>query len=543
MSKVEICALFLILWCAFVFTYGTSSGVNINWGAACATDGTLQDENQRNLKGVTPFDSAGCGHHVYDLVYLVWDVDIDGIEGFDCERQLDGDSIIDSCFIGYGTFCNTPPCSAGGFSKNFTWTVDGTYDSLYVIALNDTTRDWATYYGTSEQHWPEIWVVHKDSVNKTINCTEANSWYTNTQFHGAAEFNGTSIASNTEPGAKKVGMERIAAKVDLGTAVWTSIRVDNGPSGGCTNDSTDIDSVKIYKEITGSGFNPDDDSLIGEAEWGPGPPDGGKATVTFFNPETLTTDSSFYYIAFDISSGADRSHCVTACVQDSTYMGIDAPDCRDGNFPFCSSDAGLPVEISRFEAFPGDRLIILEWTTQAEIDNKGFYIYRAISLDGDFSRVNEELIPGAGNSYMPIDYEYTDEGLNNGTTYFYKLLSVTYGNQLSTYENVVSAVPAKERWRSAAQTGLYGCSPNPFVGSTQISYRLAAGGTSKVSLQVYDISGRVIRTLVDAQLQPGDHLISWDGLDENGRATPSGLYFCRLKGGNTRSIMKLVRVN
>ncbi|TET46713.1 hypothetical protein E3J62_03685 [candidate division TA06 bacterium] len=544
MPKKEVYTFLVVFWCILVLTYGTSSGVSVNWAGVCGSSKYLQDENDRNLKGVW-FDFSSCGHTVYDLVYLVWDQDMDGIEEFDCDRQLDGDSIADSIFIGQGVFCNTPPCSSGGFSTNFTWGGEGDLDTFYVIALNDTTRAWATYYGTSAQHSPSLWEVDNTQEAATIICNANSTWKTDTEFPDSATFTGTSIAGNAEPGDRKVGMAKIAAVIGTETAIWNSIKVDNGPSAGCTNDDEDIDSVKIYREVSGAGFDPSDDLLIGEAEWGPGPPDGGTATVTFFDPETLTTTSVDYYIAFDIEASAVRSHCAAACIQNDTYFGISAPDCIDGNFPFCSGDAGLPVEISRFEAFAGDRMVTLEWTTQTEIDNRGFHIYRALSEDGVFSRVNQEMIPGAGNSSLPIDYEYIDRGLNNGTEYFYKLVSVTYGNDLSYYENVVSAMPRKEHWgRSADQTGLYGCSPNPFISSAQISFQLRDEAvSSSVSLQVYDVSGRLVRTLAQGHFDSGAHMVPWDGLDEGGKPVPSALYFCRLRTDEVISIMKVVKVD
>lgn len=543
LSRKEKCALLIVFLCSLVLTHGISSGVSINWSGACGSGRYLQDENLRNLKGVW-FDFSSCGHTVYDLVYLVWDQDMDGIEDFDCNRQLAGDSIADSVFIGQGVFCNSPACSSGGFSTNFSWAGAGSLDTFYVIALNDTTRAWATYYGKSSQHSPSVWEVDNTLPSATIICNANSNWYTDTEFPDSATFTGTSIGGGAEPGDRKVGIAQIAAVIGTGTAIWNSIKVDNGPSVGCTNDSLDIDSVKIYKEIAGAGFDPGQDSLIGEAEWGPGPPDGGTATVTFFNPDTLTTTSADYYIAFDIASGAPRTNCVAACIQNDTYYGVSAPDCIDGNYPFCSSDVGLPVEISRFEAFAGDRMVTLEWTTQTEIDNRGFHIYRALSEDGDFSRVNEDIIPGAGNSYLPIEYEYVDDGLNNGTEYFYKLVSVSYGNHLSYHENVVSAMPRREHWgRLAGQTGLYGCSPNPFITSAQISFHLRDEAVSKVSLQIYDVSGRLVRTLAQGHFDSGTHMVEWDGLDEGGKPVPSSLYFCRLRTDEAVSIIKVVRVD
>jgi len=70
--------------------------------------------------------------------------------------------------------------------------------------------------------------------------------------------------------------------------------------------------------------------------------------------------------------------------------------------------------------------------------------------------------------------------------------------------------------------------PNPFNPATTISFNLAAPGP--VRLSVYDISGRLVRTLVDdGEATAGDHETVWNGLDQSGRAVAAGVYFYNLK--------------
>jgi len=69
--------------------------------------------------------------------------------------------------------------------------------------------------------------------------------------------------------------------------------------------------------------------------------------------------------------------------------------------------------------------------------------------------------------------------------------------------------------------------PNPFNPSTTISYYLPKSG--KVTLDIYNILGRKIRTLVEKTLKSGYHTTRWDGIDSEGRPVASGIYFYRLK--------------
>jgi len=70
-------------------------------------------------------------------------------------------------------------------------------------------------------------------------------------------------------------------------------------------------------------------------------------------------------------------------------------------------------------------------------------------------------------------------------------------------------------------------SPNPFRGSTLISYSLA--GWSPVHLVIEDVSGRRVRLLDASYHAAGSHAVRWNGLDDQGRAAPPGVYFYRLE--------------
>jgi hypothetical protein len=82
--------------------------------------------------------------------------------------------------------------------------------------------------------------------------------------------------------------------------------------------------------------------------------------------------------------------------------------------------------------------------------------------------------------------------------------------------------------------------PNPFRAGTAIEFSLPSAGP--VSVDIYDLQGRLIRTIRDPFLPAGSHRLSWDGLDEFGEATPSGVYFAQVKGENRALAAKLVRV-
>ncbi len=79
------------------------------------------------------------------------------------------------------------------------------------------------------------------------------------------------------------------------------------------------------------------------------------------------------------------------------------------------------------------------------------------------------------------------------------------------------------------ETRLMSASPNPFNPATTIAFELAAPG--QVSITVYDVSGRMIRSLVDGHLPAGMHEVTWNGRDRSGATVASGVYFYRLMAG------------
>jgi flagellar hook assembly protein FlgD len=73
--------------------------------------------------------------------------------------------------------------------------------------------------------------------------------------------------------------------------------------------------------------------------------------------------------------------------------------------------------------------------------------------------------------------------------------------------------------------------PHPFNPRTTVTFALERAG--HVELAVYDVAGRLVRTLVSGSREAGEHRAVWDGRDEQGRAAPSGAYLCRVRAGGS----------
>ena len=80
--------------------------------------------------------------------------------------------------------------------------------------------------------------------------------------------------------------------------------------------------------------------------------------------------------------------------------------------------------------------------------------------------------------------------------------------------------------------------PNPFNPSTTLSYELPS--RSDVTLSVFDVSGRLIRTLRQAEQPAGAYRVQWDGLDASGNPVGTGVYFCHLIAGDFEQTIKML---
>jgi hypothetical protein len=82
--------------------------------------------------------------------------------------------------------------------------------------------------------------------------------------------------------------------------------------------------------------------------------------------------------------------------------------------------------------------------------------------------------------------------------------------------------------------------PNPFLGQTQLRYHLIENST--VSLEIYDVTGRRVRSIDCGRQIAGDHSAPWDGTDDSGLPVPPGIYFVRSRSSNSGDVARVVRI-
>ena len=102
----------------------------------------------------------------------------------------------------------------------------------------------------------------------------------------------------------------------------------------------------------------------------------------------------------------------------------------------------------------------------------------------------------------------------------------------------LTAVAVSDQTDTPALSGLSGY-PNPFTSNTEIAFTL--GKTAPVRMEVFNLRGQKVATLVNTTLNKGQHIVPWDGKCESGSQAGKGLYFCRLSSQGKTQTLRLVR--
>lgn len=190
-----------------------------------------------------------------------------------------------------------------------------------------------------------------------------------------------------------------------------------------------------------------------------------------------------------------------------------------------SVPCALPVTMLNLSASAsGSNNIIVKWATASEQNNKGFEIRRSLTGTGNWETIG--FVAGVGESNSVKNYSYLDQNLP-ARRYFYQLNQIDFDGR-SKLSTVVSAnLGTKEAF------GLEQNFPNPFKGN-ETNIRFTIPHRSQVQLIVYDMNGRVIKTLVNGVKDAGTHSITFQD-----NSLPTGIYFYKLTADGYSDVKKM----
>jgi lysophospholipase L1-like esterase len=191
-----------------------------------------------------------------------------------------------------------------------------------------------------------------------------------------------------------------------------------------------------------------------------------------------------------------------------------------------------PVKLSLFQAdFVPFEGVSLLWRTHQERHTLGFELSRAAHPDEPFEPVSPLI---ASNSSR--EYHYIDDSVPESVrrTLYYKLTAVDLDGQKSEQGviRIDSQIPSEFK--------LYPNFPNPFNPQTTIRFALPV--TGQVSMAIFDVLGKRVRTLANSRMNAGYHQLTWDGLNDQGATVASGSYYLIVQTSGHRESRRLILV-
>jgi len=179
-------------------------------------------------------------------------------------------------------------------------------------------------------------------------------------------------------------------------------------------------------------------------------------------------------------------------------------------------------------------------------DSEGDYI--AAFVGNECRGVAERMYFPFGDSYMYSIMVYSNvaEGEELRFKYYDSVMGdvVEYTETIDFTSDMIvgngfnTSSLSREAKIAPEEYSLSDAYPNPFNPTTTLSFSVPTEGV--ISLNIYDMTGRLVSTLVDGNLKQGYHSITWNGMDSNGHAVSSGMYIYSLKGEGISITKKMV---
>jgi hypothetical protein len=175
-----------------------------------------------------------------------------------------------------------------------------------------------------------------------------------------------------------------------------------------------------------------------------------------------------------------------------------------------------------------DEGIHLTWDVSVEEDFQYFTLEK--SLNSEFQEY--ETFETIDTSYIDLDYVLNE-------TNYYRLAAVDHAGNVSEYSDVVeAAVLSIDGDLIPEAFALHQNYPNPFNPTTQIRYDLPED--KLVTITIYDVTGRMIKSLVNMNQTAGYRSVRWDATNDHGEPVSAGMYIYMIQSGEFRQTKKMV---
>ena len=173
----------------------------------------------------------------------------------------------------------------------------------------------------------------------------------------------------------------------------------------------------------------------------------------------------------------------------------------------------------------------------------GIHLTWDLSPDDDFQYFTLEKSSDADftdyESFETIDTSFTDMEYEMNETYFYRIVAVDHAGNISDYSGTVEATVLSIDIDQIPQVfALHQNYPNPFNPTTQITYDLPEDAL--VNVTIYDMTGRIVNTMVNMEQNAGYKSIQWNATNNLGQTVAAGIYLYTIQTGEFRQTKKMV---
>ena len=315
----------------------------------------------------------------------------------------------------------------------------------------------------------------------------------------------------------------------------------DGWTGGLFGSNTYLNSASWYFDFNSSALsapvitytNPD---LVGHYASSTGITGGSKVYVSTpdgGDPQSFVQGTKYhmYSVKMTIDDSGQESDLIWneldtgieqygGALADITYMG--------------SGDTSLPVQMSTmYTSVALKEGITVFWQTESEVDCQGFHVWRSVETQDDFKKLTTQLIPGHGNTSAANEYSYLDRDVEKGKEYWYQVEEISIFG-ISAFHGPIRAEGVQVIPTEFALSQNY---PNPFNPLTAIDYDLPRD--SRLEIRIYNISGELVRGLINEKVQAGYYQLVWDGTNDLGNRVTTGMYILQMIAEDFRAVRKM----
>lgn len=265
--------------------------------------------------------------------------------------------------------------------------------------------------------------------------------------------------------------------------------------------ATDVDLTQVLTFFDNTPLF-DIDSINGVIRFVPGDEDLGSHAITIWVTDGVSLDSARFIL---------------------TVLNVNDPpvisDIPDTSF---SNDTTLILDLSQYVHDPDNPISSLQWTAQVTPGKKDSLEVR---IDNHTSKATFRANPSF-HGIVKVVFTVTDDSLAADSDTV--MVSVHYPTSING--NMTEGIP-----QSYSLNQNY---PNPFNTTTGIKYQLPEN--SEVTLRIYNLTGQLVKILIDQKLPAGIYTVHWNGIDGQGKPVASGTYLYVLKANKSVIVRKMV---